>query len=134
MKRLATHSDPSTSDAEGDGHRDPVDVAELMERVAWDLTLLGHLVQIFFDDYEGCRHAMTTAIRSADPEALKKWAHRVKGALGNFAAHQAYQYASKLEDCGLNGDFELAVRTVSELNSEVDRVKEKLTSILTPTS
>ncbi|MDQ1238275.1 MAG: two-component system, sensor histidine kinase and response regulator, partial [Thermodesulfobacteriota bacterium] len=101
MKRLGTHSDPSTSDVESASHGDPVDVEELMERVAGDLTLLGHLMEIFFDDYEGCRHAMTTAIRSADREGLQKWAHRVKGALGNFAAQQAYQYASKLEKCGL---------------------------------
>jgi HPt (histidine-containing phosphotransfer) domain-containing protein len=134
MKSLVTQSNPSYADTGSVAHGDPVDVAELMERVAWDLTLLGHLVEIFFDDYEGCRHAMIAAIQSADPEALQKWAHRVKGALGNFAAHDAYQYASKLEDCSLNGDFELAVRTVSELNSEVDRVKERLTSILTPTS
>lgn len=134
LESRVTHSDSSHPDTERAGDKDPVDVPELMERVAGDLTLLGHLMEIFLDDYEGCRHALTTAIQSTDSVALQKWAHRLKGALGNFAAHQASQHASELEECGLNGDFELAVRKVSELNSEVDRVKEKLTSILSPTS
>lgn len=134
MKSFVTHSNPSDSDAESVGYDDPVNVSELMERVAGDLTLLGHLVEIFSDDYDGYHHAMITAIQTADPEALQKWAHRLKGALGNFAARRAYQYASTLEQCGLTGDFDVATKTVSELNSEVDRVKEKLTSILSPSS
>lgn len=134
MKILQPNGTGSGLDSERVDLREPVDVSELMERVAGDIALLGYLVEIFFREYEGYEKAMMTAIQTADSEALQKWAHRLKGALGNFAAHQSFEYASKVEQCGISNDFDLAAVLVSKLNNEVQRVREKLTSLLTTNS
>jgi len=134
MKILEPLGTASRSNSVSTARRDPIDVSELMERVAGDIALLGHLVEIFFRDYESCETSMKTAIQQADSEALQKWAHRLKGALGNFAAHSAFEYASKLEQCGIDSNFQSAEDLLRKLNNEVDQVREKLTSLLTPNS
>jgi len=109
---------------------EPIQVQELMDRIGGDLELLEHLLTIFLQDYERCVGLVQQAIRNGDGEALHKWAHRVKGALGNFAAHSAYELAQRLEQIGLSGDLSEAHATWERLQAEIGRMKAALEAMI----
>ncbi len=109
---------------------EPVKVQELMDRIGGDMELLERLLSIFHQDYQKCLGLVQQAIAEGDGEALHKWAHRMKGALGNFAAHPAYEAAQRLEQIGLSGDLSGAETSWGELQCEIDRVRSALESLL----
>ncbi len=115
---------PHTSSSEA------IRVQELMERIGGDLDLLSHLLSIFISDYERCYGFVQDAIRDSDGETLHKLAHRMKGALGNFAAHRAFAAAQRLEEVGLTGDLSSAEALWIQLQDEITKVISRLESII----
>ncbi|MGC9030546.1 MAG: Hpt domain-containing protein [Desulfomonilaceae bacterium] len=122
--------DRQPSAASRDRGSEPVQVRELMDRLGGDMELLEHLLTIFLQDYEQCRGLVQGAIAEGDGDSLHKWAHRVKGALGNFAAHAAYEAAQRLEQIGSSGDLSGAEAAWSELQAEIVRVRSALESLI----
>jgi len=105
---------------------EPVRVEELMDRIGGDLDLLSHLLSIFVQDYDQCVTRIQDAIRVGDGETLHRWAHRIKGALGNFAAHGAYEIAQRLEQAASSGDLSCAEMLWGELQAEIRSVRSAL--------
>jgi|GEM_PF-1146363 len=106
-----------------------VDTAELLDRIGGDRDLLNQLIEIFLQDdksLEGIREA----VGRGDPEALNKSAHRLKGSLGTFAAHAAFEFAQELERIGISGVMSGAQEVLLELENEIARVKEALESLV----
>lgn len=109
---------------------EPIRIQELMERIGGDLDLLSHLLTIFTRDYDQCITSVQQAIKDKDGEALHKLAHRMKGALGNFAAHGAYEAAQRLEKMALGDDLSKAEALWEQLQGEVRKVKVTLESLV----
>ncbi|MEI8181855.1 MAG: Hpt domain-containing protein [Desulfomonile sp.] len=127
MKNLSDKSEPAKNSADCTSNiGEAVDIAELLDRVAGDQDLLKHLIEIFLKDYPGSLQGIREAVDAADYDALHKSAHRLKGALGNFSAHAAFQYAEKLEIIGMSGDKTGAQEGLVELETELVRVREAL--------
>ena len=66
------------------------------------------------------------AIDRLNGEELRRAAHALKGAVANFCADPAKSAASRLEEMGKNGDFNLAEATYVLLQSENKRLREDL--------
>jgi HPt (histidine-containing phosphotransfer) domain-containing protein len=94
-----------------------------------DRDLLNQLIEIFLQDHKSLE-GIREAVGRGDPEALNKSAHRLKGSLGTFAAHAAFEFAQELERIGISGVMSGAQEVLLELENEIARVKEALESLV----
>lgn len=82
----------------------PVDaslnLSEAMNRVGGDRILLRTLAQLFLQTYPTQLVELRKAIRQRDNPAIRRLAHTLKGAVGNFGTGPAYQAAQRLETMG----------------------------------
>jgi two-component system, sensor histidine kinase and response regulator len=74
--------------------------AEALERLGGDEDLLRELCQIFLVESPNLLQKLREAIAGADPEAVMRAAHSLKGELGYLGAPGAAQAARELEDMG----------------------------------
>ena len=72
--------------------------AEALERLGGDEDLLRELCQIFLDESPKLLQKLQVAILDADPEAVMRAAHSLKGELGYLGATGATQAARELEE------------------------------------
>ncbi|RMF57937.1 MAG: Hpt domain-containing protein [Calditrichaeota bacterium] len=106
-----------------------LDTRELFERLDNDHELFHELVEIFQEDYPQQLSFIEEAIRNRNGAELRHWAHTLKGAVGNFCAHTAFNIAYKLEKCGENEDFSEAEKLYPEMVSEIQRVVDALNTL-----
>lgn len=76
------------------------DRAEALERLGGDADLLGELCQIFLAESPKQLQKLREAIAEADPQAVMRAAHSLKGEIGYLGAAAAVQAARELEDMG----------------------------------
>lgn len=62
------------------------------------------------------------ALRRSDARSLEQAAHKLKGSLGTFCAHAAYEAAQKLEEIGQSGNLGAAEETSHLLEAELTRL------------
>lgn len=74
-----------------------IDVQEVLERVQNDYELLLELLDIFQDDYQGKRKAITVAVSKKNADELRNIAHSLKGASSNISAKKINAHFSQLE-------------------------------------
>ncbi len=106
-----------------------LNVNELMERIDHDTELLAELAEIFRGDYPVQLAGARRALDDQDPEALRRYAHALKGALGNLAAKSASCLAASLEDMGKTGDLGDAEMTLAQLQAELQSVVSMLITL-----
>jgi two-component system, sensor histidine kinase and response regulator len=107
-----------------------VDEEELMDRLSGDMDLLRELVPLFLEDSPSMIADIREAIHSQDPDALRKAAHSLKGAVGNFSAYPAYRAAFRLEDMGTQETLDQADEALGVLEQEMERLQEALKSLI----
>jgi two-component system, sensor histidine kinase and response regulator len=107
----------------------PVDTTKILERIGGDTDLLKELAALFTADCPGMLQDIRDAVHEENAEALLKAAHALKGSVGNFAADAAVQAALRLETMGRNQDLAEASQALTELEREVDRVREVLSAL-----
>jgi len=66
---------------------------------------------------------MYAAVESADPVALERAAHALKGIGGTVGAHEVGHLAVRLEEIGSQGSTQEAAQLVTELDSALTRTR-----------
>jgi CheY-like chemotaxis protein len=116
----------SAEDAEPIGS---VNLEALLQRVDGDRGFIGELAEIFREDYPRHLKALRDGVISSDSERVRGEAHALKGALSNLSATQACLLAASLETKAKSGDLAGAVRTLDELERELELVERELGSV-----
>ena len=115
---------------EGPGRGPAVDVPALMARLEGDRELLAELYEIFVPDAEGLLAALEKGVSSSDADAVRRAAHTLKGAAGNFCAPSAVAAALALETAGRTREMADAPRLLARLRAEIDAVATALAAAL----
>jgi PAS domain S-box-containing protein len=113
----------SPSPAKGDTL---VDQRALLAGVDDDPRLLRELIRLFLSDYPKIVVQLKQALRIEDAKALANGAHKLKGAVGNFAAKKAAAAAELVENLGKEGDLRAASEALVTLESELALLSEEL--------
>lgn len=118
-----------------DVHRDHVeekviDRKQLMERVDGDFELLKELLTVFVEEFPAQLKEIEEAILCNNSEKLHRSAHRLKGALGNLAAEEAYETSMTMETYGINRDMTAARGLYLEFGRQITVALDDLKSIV----
>ena len=105
---------------------------ELLEQVMGDREQLALLVELFLEDLPRRVSELERAIRSGDPEQVRRAAHPMKGACAQLGAEPARQAMCAIEQAGKQRDVaqaeELADTRYAELKRLADTLREALTA------
>jgi HPt (histidine-containing phosphotransfer) domain-containing protein len=82
-----------------------INKAELLERVDNDFELLQELLSVFVEDIPQQLKELEESINDSDCERIRALIHRLKGAVGNLAAEDAYELAAKMEMHASQGEI-----------------------------
>jgi HPt (histidine-containing phosphotransfer) domain-containing protein len=80
---------------------EPLDWNALKENCAGDDSLVAEVLDLFRQEAAGLVADVGAAVSARDPVAVKKTAHRLKGALVSLAAAPAVEAARELEKAGM---------------------------------
>ena len=103
-----------------------IDWAVAHQTVQGDEELLRELVSTFLDELPSLRQTLGSALGAGDAKLVQRTAHTLKGALGHFGAHRAYEAAFQVESHGRNGQLTQAADALAAL----DQAMAELTPIL----
>jgi CheY-like chemotaxis protein/anti-sigma regulatory factor (Ser/Thr protein kinase) len=106
-----------------------VNLEALLQRVDGDRDFVAELAEIFREDYPRHLKALRDGVISSDSERVRSEAHALKGALSNLSATQACLLAASLETKGKSGDMAGALRTLDDLERELELVERQLGSV-----
>jgi CheY-like chemotaxis protein/HPt (histidine-containing phosphotransfer) domain-containing protein len=95
------------------------DKAEALKRIAGDEELLQDLCRIFLDESPTLIEKLRRAVAEANPEAVARAAHSLKGEASCLAAANASRLARQLEEMGRGHDLSHAAETLALLEHEV---------------
>ncbi len=95
------------------------DPSIVLARVDGDVELLKEIASLFFEDTPRLISDVRNAITRSDGKALEHAAHTLKGSVGNFGAHAAFDAAYSLEKMGRNDDFARANEAFGRLQQQV---------------
>jgi len=104
------------------------DLAAALTRVEGDRNLLRKLIGLFLAQAQKLLPEIRSAGERGDGKALERFAHKLKGSMGSFAADRAAEAALRLEIMGNNGEFVQTEEALADLEHEVARLCEALTT------
>ncbi|MBL9036930.1 MAG: Hpt domain-containing protein [Archangium sp.] len=93
--------------------------AMLRENCGGDEALVDEVLELFRREAEGMVADVRKAVEKADAEAVKRSAHRLKGALVSLAAHSSVECARVLEAMGHHKDLAGAPGAMVALDAAV---------------
>jgi CheY-like chemotaxis protein len=108
---------------------DKIDREALLAGVEGDRRLLREAVRLFLADYPKRLREARDAIRRGNAASLYRAAHTLKGAIGNFAAKDAFAAAQQLEAIGRDARLGGAKDVYRTLESELALLKDELTEL-----
>jgi PAS domain S-box-containing protein len=103
-----------------------LDETVALARVGDDRELLAEMAELFLHECPQLMNDLQRAVASGDPAIVKSAAHKLKGAVDNFAAPGAFEAARRLETMGRSGDLTGMQETWCTLEKEMDRLKPAL--------
>jgi len=86
--------------------------------------LLFDLMDLFVEDYPKQLHRIKDAMDCGDYPAVQRFAHALKGTIGNFSAGRAVKAAGNLEEIATTQDVVAIELAFVKLEEELDRLKE----------
>ena len=89
-----------------------------------DTGLLKEVAEMFCQDTPSMLEEIRNSIATADTKGLEHSAHALKGAVGNFGAQVAWDYALKLELMGRDGEISHAQDVFDQLHEQIDRIRD----------
>ncbi len=92
---------------------------EALDRLCGDEDLLRKLCQIFLEESPKLLEKLRQAVRDADPEAVMRAAHSLKGELSYLGAGGASDAASQMEHLGHEKDLSRAPAVLQLLEREL---------------
>jgi two-component system sensor histidine kinase/response regulator len=107
-----------------------LDEAGLMKRFSGNIDLLREVAEIFLEDYPTNILETRNALAENDLERLRRAAHALKGAIGNFAAHDAYRAAERLETAAGGGDVSRCAEAYQDFEEHAGRLVESLNELV----
>ena len=93
-----------------------------LEKVGGDHELLQELVRVFLEEWPKWKTALGQALAAGDSAQVRRLAHTIKGALGQFEAHEAAETAQRLETMGQVADLREAGEVFAQLEREIERL------------
>jgi len=106
----------------------------LLDRVEGDRALLAEMVALFFEESPRQLAELQDSLANGDAPAAERAAHKLKGAVGNFAAPAAAAAAEKAEHLARAGDLDRARAAASTLDKELERLRPVLTALCSEVS
>ena len=100
----------------------PINRSAILARIGGDEALLRELAQLFLAESQETLAEIKAAVACGDAPSLQRSAHKLKGAIGIFAATDAFEAAHQLELYGRTGDFEHARANLPTFRAEVERL------------
>jgi two-component system sensor histidine kinase/response regulator len=100
----------------------PFDFEAALDRFGGDCEFLKELAGIFLATITDLLVALDSAVKNQNLKEIGAEAHSIKGALGNFCAHPAYEAALQLETLSRDGILENVEQIHAELVHEVERL------------
>lgn len=88
---------------------------QVIENLGGDEALLKQIAVLFIADWPHSEDRLRSALAAGEAEPLRKAAHAIKGAVGNFAAESAMQAAKQLETSCRAGDLSQAPVQVEDV-------------------
>lgn len=101
---------------------EPLDWGSLRENCAGDESLVTEVLELFRAEADGLLRDVGTAIDANDAVAVKRAAHRLKGALVSLGAKPSTESARELELAGVSGDLSAARTHYAQLEEEMSRL------------
>jgi two-component system sensor histidine kinase/response regulator len=111
------------------GEQVSMDMASVLSRVGGNVALLKVMVELFFEELPEMLSNLRAAVTAGDAHAIERAAHKLKGCLGNFAAHPSVEAASKLELFGRDGSLSNAEAAYAELEKEINHLKSAMADL-----
>jgi two-component system sensor histidine kinase/response regulator len=99
-----------------------------------DGSLLAKAVQAFLDEAPAYMAALQQATDDEDSEALRRAAHRLKGAAANVGATTTASLCAELESLAVAGDLGRAPEMVRAVEGQLDDAGTALRAAVTPTT
>ncbi len=106
------------------------DTAVFLERVGNDREAAQRLVRLFLDDLPDSAKLLESAVAAGDAAAVAQAAHRLKGAIANFAAPRATRAAQALVDLGRSQRISDAPAALGKFQEELRRLKHLMTEFI----
>ena len=103
-----------------------VDWATALRMADGDEELLMDLAEDFVVRAPEMSSGVRTALETGDADLLAGAVHRLRGSLGIFQAHQAFEYATEVEHAARQGTLADASAAVDALDGMVEAVRTDL--------
>jgi HPt (histidine-containing phosphotransfer) domain-containing protein len=109
--------------------KDILDHAEALARVEDDAELLAEMAELFLESHVEQLSAIQSGFETRDLQLVRNAAHNLKGAIGNFAAREAFEAARRLEQEASEGNLNEAAEAYTRLKDTLERLKKALAGI-----
>lgn len=103
-----------------------------LEFVGGDRQLLHELVELFLQECPNWLRELRRTLAEEDTMALRRLAHKLKGALGSFGAQAASAAAGQVEMQGREGDRVGVAKAGRVLELEIERLRLALAASMHP--
>ena len=110
---------------------DPLDLADVMDRVQDDVDLLLELLDIFVEDYEKKRPRLEKSINDKDFGQTHSLAHSLKGAASNIGAKPLFETFVKLDEMAKNNDLNQAATVLAAMTQRFNHLKRRIATLKT---
>jgi len=111
---------------EAEGRQEILDESTVLARFEGDRELLRELVNLFLEDCPKLLDGIRGGVERGDASGLERAAHKLKGAVANFAARSAYDAALRLESIGRGGHLEKAAEALEQLEAALEELRPVL--------
>jgi PAS domain S-box-containing protein len=115
------------------GDDGPVDIAEAMNRVAGDRTLLRSMVAMFLEQCPQEVDRLRESLARGDAVAVRRAAHTLKGTIGIFGRREAYSAAERIESLSKSGELGPAASALATLEDALARLRPAVAALGTGT-
>lgn len=105
-----------------------IDWNSLKENCAGDDALVNEILELFRKEGPALLADVQRAVVSGDGLAIKRTAHRLKGALVSLAAHPATAVAKELEHAGAQNELARVADLQKQLDAEMARLMGALSA------
>jgi CheY-like chemotaxis protein len=109
--------------------QEPIDTASALARVGGNVELLREMMALFLDELPGLLTSLREAVTAEDAKAVERAAHKLKGSVGNFSAHPAFEALLELEILGRDGNLSKAEPVYADLEKELQRLKSAMANL-----
>jgi len=106
-----------------------LDEATLLARFEGDPELLKEVVRLFLDECPKMFNGIRGAAERGETREMERAAHKMKGAMANFAASAAYDAALRLEVMGREGHLDQVTEALGQLESALEELKPVLLNL-----